>query len=180
MQGEFRGDVSRDTFDPTKHFSRVFMQQGRVQLDADWNEQSDILLHYLRSLAVGLIGPHGGNANQPGFALITSEADVETLKDINGDALSAERISALKESLRASGFLVGIGDYFVGGLLCVHDNYLGFTEQEGYPFSNSLPLDRIRNTTGPYMVFLDVWERHVSCHEDAEICEVALGGPDTA
>lgn len=180
MQGEFRGDVSRDTFDPTKHFSRVFMQQGRVQLDADWNEQSDILLHYFRSLAVGLIGPHGGNATQPGFALITTEADVENLKDINGDDLSPERISALKESLRASGFLVGIGDYFVGGLLCVNDNYLGFTEQEGYPFSTSLPLDRVRNTAGPYMVFLDVWERHVSCQEDAEICEVALGGPDTA
>ena len=34
-----KGDFSRLTFDPTKHFSGVRMQQGRVQLDADWNEQ---------------------------------------------------------------------------------------------------------------------------------------------
>ena len=34
-----KGDFSRDTFDPAKQFTRVLMQQGRVQLDADWNEQ---------------------------------------------------------------------------------------------------------------------------------------------
>jgi hypothetical protein len=38
MQGEYRGDFTRDTFNPLKNFSRVLMQQGRVQLDADWNE----------------------------------------------------------------------------------------------------------------------------------------------
>jgi hypothetical protein len=31
------GDYSRVRFDPKKHFSGVLMQQGRVQLDADWN-----------------------------------------------------------------------------------------------------------------------------------------------
>ena len=30
-----KGDFTRDTFDPAKHFSRVLMQQGRVTLDAD-------------------------------------------------------------------------------------------------------------------------------------------------
>ena len=43
-----KSDISRNTFDPAKHFSRVIMQQGRVQLDADWNEQADILLHSIR------------------------------------------------------------------------------------------------------------------------------------
>src|ERR1700733_5835406 len=33
------------------------MQQGRVQLDADWNEQSSILLHMVRRLATDLGGP---------------------------------------------------------------------------------------------------------------------------
>lgn len=32
------GDYSRFTFDPHNDFSGVLMQQGRVQLDADWNE----------------------------------------------------------------------------------------------------------------------------------------------
>ena len=30
-----KGDFTRNTFDPRKHFARVLMQQGRVQLDAD-------------------------------------------------------------------------------------------------------------------------------------------------
>ena len=56
MQGEYRGDFTRDTFWRANHFCQVLMQQGRVQLDADWNEQSAILLHFLRSLARDVIG----------------------------------------------------------------------------------------------------------------------------
>ena len=40
-----KGDFSRETFDSVKHFSRVLQQQGRVQLDADWNEHTAIVLH---------------------------------------------------------------------------------------------------------------------------------------
>ena len=46
-----KGDFSRNTFDPGNHYSAVLMQQGRVQVDADWNEQAAIGLHYLRRLA---------------------------------------------------------------------------------------------------------------------------------
>ena len=37
-----KGDFTRFSFDPAKHYSGVRMQQGRVQLDADWNEQQSI------------------------------------------------------------------------------------------------------------------------------------------
>ncbi len=74
MQGEYRGDFTRDTFYRSNHFCRVLMQQGRVQLDCDWNEQGAILLFFLRSLARDLIGRHGGprllqGGNAPGFAI---------------------------------------------------------------------------------------------------------------
>src|SRR5215813_2735881 len=180
MQGEFRGDFSRDSYDPVKRFSRVLMQQGRVQLDADWNEQSDILLHYLRSLAADLIGPHGGSGTQPGFGLITKDTEVDALTDANGAPLDADTISRLKSSLRDDGFLIGIGRYYVDGLLCESNEYLGFTEQPGFPFAGAMSFEDIRDKTGSFLVFLDVWERHVSCTEDGDICEVALGGPDTA
>ncbi len=55
-----KADLTRNTFDPFKHFTRVLLQQGRVQLDADWNEQTSILLKYLQALATDLIGPAGG------------------------------------------------------------------------------------------------------------------------
>lgn len=37
-----KGDFIRNTFDLLKHYSRVLMQQGRVRVDADWNEQNSI------------------------------------------------------------------------------------------------------------------------------------------
>ena len=66
MRGEFRGDVTRDTFDFQHRFSRVLLQQGRVQLDADFNEQVSIMAHFLRGLAVDLMGPHAAAAGTDG------------------------------------------------------------------------------------------------------------------
>jgi len=62
-------DLTRDTFDAAKHFSRVLIQQGRVPLDADLNEQASILLHYQRRLAADLIGAHGGPTGAVGFKI---------------------------------------------------------------------------------------------------------------
>ncbi|MEF8698353.1 MAG: DUF6519 domain-containing protein [Candidatus Accumulibacter sp. UW20] len=35
--------ISRDTFEPLRHYSGVQLQQGRMIVDADWNELSDIV-----------------------------------------------------------------------------------------------------------------------------------------
>jgi Family of unknown function (DUF6519) len=64
-----KADFTRNTFRPFEQFTRVLMQQGRVQLDSDWNEQNAILLHYLQALAADLIGPHGGPAANLGFTV---------------------------------------------------------------------------------------------------------------
>ncbi len=69
-----QGDFSRLTFDPRKRFTRVLMQQGRVQLDADWNEQAAILLHYIEQLAADVIGPFGGPEAALGFAIVRDPA----------------------------------------------------------------------------------------------------------
>ena len=50
-------DISRSTFDPKKHYVRVVMQQGRVQLDADWNEQQAIYQHRNETEARDVIEP---------------------------------------------------------------------------------------------------------------------------
>ena len=51
-----KGDFTRNTFDALTHFRRVLLQQGRVALDSDWNEQTAILMHYLQALSADLIG----------------------------------------------------------------------------------------------------------------------------
>lgn len=67
------GDFSRDTFHPAHRYARVLMQQGRVLLDADWNEQTSILLHQLRTLARDLMGAHAGPGD--GFRILCPAED---------------------------------------------------------------------------------------------------------
>lgn len=91
-----KADFTRNTFHPFEQFTRVLMQQGRVQLDSDWNEQNAILLYYLQSLAADLIGPHGGPAADLGFA-----------------------VSAVQTSQQNQWDLVfSPGRYYVDGILC--------------------------------------------------------------
>ena len=51
-----KGDFSRLTFRPDRPYSSVRMQQGRVPLDADWNEQVDIADHLRRRAIADIIG----------------------------------------------------------------------------------------------------------------------------
>lgn len=159
MQGEYRGDFTRDTFDPAKHFSRVLMQQGRALLDADWNEQTSILLHYLRTLATDLIGPHWGpkkieGEDNTGFLI---EKRMQSGAEIKND------------------FSIQPGRYYVDGFLCENDVAVAYTEQDGFPLKEA---DKLKQNFS--LVYLDVWERHITALEDSLIREVALGGPDTA
>lgn len=66
------GDLTRSTFDPSKHYSGVRLQQGRVQLDADWNEQVDIAAHRDRAAAVDAFGAAGTPRADGGFVLAAS------------------------------------------------------------------------------------------------------------
>ena len=148
-----KGDFTRDTFDPARHFSRVLMQQGRVQLDADWNEQSSILLHYLQTLAADLIGPSAGPAAALGF-------------EIKPDGKV---------------FSIGAGRYYVDGILCENESTCDFTAQPDYPYKDkAIDYKNYSTQSGNFAVVLDVWERHLTFLDDNLIREVALGGPDTA
>lgn len=69
-------DFSRITFVPQKRFSAVLMQQGRVQLDADWNEQLAIQKHLERTAARDVIGPCGVPLDGDGFALSAAGRDL--------------------------------------------------------------------------------------------------------
>lgn len=64
-----KGDFSRQTFSPEKHYSGVRLQQGRAHLDADWNEQVDIEAHRDAATARDVIGPAGAPFDGGGFAL---------------------------------------------------------------------------------------------------------------
>ncbi len=66
------GDLTRSTFRAHRHYSGVRMQQGRVQLDADWNEQLDVTAHRDRAEALDVIGAVGVPKIDGGFGLSVS------------------------------------------------------------------------------------------------------------
>lgn len=146
-----KGDFTKNTFNPEKHFLRVLMQQGRVQLDSDWNEQAFILLHYLQTLAADLIGPYGGPAG--------ADWGFEVQGGSNGD------------------LTIGKGRYYVNGILCENErDDITYFSQADYPS----PKNHAALQPGNYMMYLDVWERHISFVVDDDIREKALAGADTA
>jgi hypothetical protein len=61
------GDFSRVLDGLSGQYSAVLAQQGRFLLDAELNEQTTILLDYLRQLTVDLIGPFAGPFYDCGF-----------------------------------------------------------------------------------------------------------------
>jgi hypothetical protein len=64
------GDITRTTFNPLKHYSAVRQQQGRVSVDADWNEQSDITAHRLCRETADAIGRTGAPRDSAGFQIV--------------------------------------------------------------------------------------------------------------
>jgi Family of unknown function (DUF6519) len=183
-----QGDFTRNTHNPDKNFLRVLMQQGRVQLDADWNEQVSILLDYMQTLATDLIGPYGGPVDHCGFEIVSatvaklgelsSSSDInKKLTEVNKSELAAQLESSDAEKID---FLIGVGNYYVHGKLCQNQKYELYSRQKYYPFGST---DKLENDK-TYLVYLDVWERHITDIEDESeltpgIREVALGKADT-
>src|SRR6476659_303987 len=66
-----KGDFSRHTFDRSRHYSGVLMQQGRVQLDADWNEQGDIDRYLFETEGADVVGGCGAPIGNAGFQITT-------------------------------------------------------------------------------------------------------------
>src|SRR5439155_24509808 len=101
------GDYSRRTINHKKHYSGVLMQQGRVQLDADWNEQLDIQLCRTETEAVDVIGSCGVPKESDGFKIDIAPG---------GRDLTISR-----------------GRIYVDGLLCELDKPATYTTQPCYP-----------------------------------------------
>ena len=65
-----KGDLSRNTFDRTRHYSAVRLQQGRIVTDADWNEQADLTRYRTERVARDTIGACGVPLNAAGYSLV--------------------------------------------------------------------------------------------------------------
>src|SRR5688572_32947794 len=64
-----KGDFTRFTYDPAKRYTAVLKQQGRVELDADYNEHAFMRDRLARITATDVIGPVGAPETGGGFAI---------------------------------------------------------------------------------------------------------------
>ncbi|MEJ2560997.1 MAG: DUF6519 domain-containing protein [Anaerolineae bacterium] len=176
-----KGDFSLSTFDPGKHYSSVRMQQGRVQLDADWNEQADILLHLIVTQLQDLLGPGATAVPEPGFAITLVEPAQEPVDQGQADLPDEGQAGNSEEPTQPArtlpDFWIGDGRYYVDGILCENEAPVRFSQQPDYPAGPSelqkgVDVDQV-------LVYLYVWGRHISAAEDPDMREIALGGPDT-
>jgi hypothetical protein len=149
-----KGDFSRLTFRQDKHYSSVRMQQGRVLLDAEWNEQADIQAYRDRETARDVIGPCGAPFSAPG------------------------EFKNFQVRVAGAAFELADGRIYIDGTLCESERVVAYAAQPDFPNAPALVAGQA------YVAYLDVWERHLTAQEQPEeeqpqLREVALGGPDT-
>ncbi|WP_433727411.1 DUF6519 domain-containing protein [Actinoplanes sp. CA-051413] len=154
-----QGDFSRITFDRVKHVSTVLSQQGRVTLDADFNEAMAVLLHQLRTAVADLVGPAGAPIGPDGGFEIATAGTATKEPDLT----------------------ISPGRMYVDGLLVENDADAAtyWDQPDGYLDAD---IDDDRLPDAPYLVYLRVWERLITAVEDPSIREIALGdlGPDSS
>ncbi len=162
-------DLSRIRSDPLRDYAAVQLQQGRVLLDADFNEAIDIIDRRLRAAASDVLGRSTVSQTTP---------------------------SAFKVTATATGLSIGRGRLYVDGLLAENHGAasamaaerrfdpllaepafsadINYTSQPYLPFPPALPGG------GRHLVYLDVWSRELTALEQPDLVETALGVDTTA
>jgi hypothetical protein len=176
-------DNSRYIFNPFKDYSSVVMPQGRVQVDADWNE---FLAEMARRIQAGTLDTMGRAA----YPLTTPDAFY------------------ISPTSPAIPYVVdiGLGRMYVDGLLAENHGPTPGTwdpaleEMSGVPQPQSptvtntpsIPFAQqpylpaaaaslggvpqyLPTGTGPYVYYLDLWKRAVTWLQDPELIDSAIG-----
>src|SRR5262245_30988112 len=163
VEATMSGNYSHFPFDPRRNYSSVLLQQGRILVDQDWNEQSAIVSRAFRAAVVDVLG-------QVFFA---TPSGFKIENDGRGE------------------LTIGRGRVYIDGLLA--ENYgagaplwdatldeqhgaepVSYRKQPYLPIAPALP-----HSGGPYLVYLDVWQREVTASEDPDLACLALSGVDT-
>lgn len=155
-----KGDFSRVTFNELNHYRGVLQQQGRVEIDADGNEQIAIDQHVDATTTTDVIG-------QSGYP--------------QGNLPSGQPAGGFSLGISATGsdLTISPGRMYVDGLLVENDTPdASLLNQPDMP--GVVLADFGATESGIYGVYLDVWERLITALDNPLIQETALGGPDTS
>lgn len=142
--------ISSVSHRPERRYSGVYQQQGRMLLDADANEQMDIV----RTLLAGALDD------------VVADGAPRT-----GGVVDLAASSPAPSFGRA--YVDGIGTELTPRAGADGSNADPYADQADFPQAPPVP-------TGPYVLYLDVWERAVVSLEDELLLDPALHGADTS
>jgi hypothetical protein len=151
-----RADTTRDSHRPAQHYRHVLQQQGRVGLDAEWNEQRSIDDHLRHTALADVLGDAAGPIGEAAFELTATGATIT----------------------------IGDGRFYVDGILVENDSAVALDAQPHLPAGAPTVLDTDGSplaapTPGTYLAELDVWTRLVTALDDSDLREIAVPVPDT-
>lgn len=150
--------ISRDTFDAGQRHSGVYLQQGRMILDADWNELTDIqktrLADALRDAISGRLAPAGA---------------------IPGGAPRVGGLVVFADPAGSANIRIAPGSLYVDGVPARLDAAapMAVNAQPEYPIGADYSGQNL-------LLYADVWERSVTALHDPGLMDAALHGADTA
>lgn len=144
------GDYSRRTYDEARRYCALMLQQGRVLLDADFNEMVEILKERTRKLSLDAMG-------NPGIPFLT-----------NPDAFS------VSVNLGPLDLELAPGRIYVDGRMAeiFEDETFTYLGQPFLPDPQPLP-------DGDAAVVLCLWEEEVTWVLEPDLLDPALNGVDT-
>lgn len=157
-------DKARISYDPAQQYRAVVMQQGRVTVEADWNEAQEIVNEAIRADVLDIVGP-AGTPDPDGYKVTLIGPGAGKLYDLH----------------------VAPGTMYVGGVrVHLDDPGVDYSKQSEWLDHTDDPdwvdpatlLQKVPSSDE--FVYLALREQEVSAVEDSDLLEVALGGPDTA
>jgi len=171
-------DKSRVTFNPANDYCGVVMQQGRVQLDSDWNEWLAELTRRIQAGTLDILGRAAYPATTPFAFEITASSPGGTnvltigpgrmyvdglLAENHGDAATAQWDPVLAEMSNTP-----------QPPPTTETGAIDYTKQPFMPPNTKLPAGN-----GPFLAFLDVWVRPVDYLNDPDLVDKAVGVDST-
>jgi hypothetical protein len=158
------GDYARVSYDPSRKWRGLTAQQGRVTVEADWNEAGAISEQANRQLTLDVVGPVG--TPDQGYAVTVVPASGGPPGSTPGDVF------------------IGPGTLYLGGQRLDLDAQVDYAWQPDWLDYSTDPLWQAPAVptapgTSYEVVYLLAIEVEVSAVEDPALADVALGGPDT-
>jgi hypothetical protein len=174
-------DISRVTFNPWKDLNGVVMQQGRVQLDSDWNEGLAELMRRIRAGTYDCFGPTAvyPSTTPEAFHITTPTAGsisigvgrmyVDGLLAENHGSPAPESGGWIPPNPAAPG---AQPDWDPALDELVGKNALDYLQQPYFP--GIATQAAFPTSGGPFIVYLDVWQRCLTFLEDPDVVEKAV------